>query len=139
MPAARPTLVPQLLAEDCAALADFLRRAFGGELVEHLAAPDGRMLHAGVRIGDALVRVGPALPGAATRSSFFLYVADADAAYRTAVLAGAVSLAEPADQPWGDRTARVRDPAGNAWWISQHLEDLSESEIARRTAARQRG
>ncbi len=61
-----------------------------------------------------------------------LYVEDADATYRTAVEAGGVSLREPADQFYGDRSGAVKDAFGNQWWIATHKEDLSPEEIATR-------
>jgi uncharacterized glyoxalase superfamily protein PhnB len=68
-------------------------------------------------------------------SAYYLYVEDADAVYRRALNAGAVSVQEPADQPWGDRAAGVRDPAGNFWWIATHTEDVSVQEIEKRMEA----
>lgn len=94
---------------------DFVKRAFGAEemaVYEH----GGRVVHAAVRIGNAVVEMGEAheevefLP-----SRFFLYVQDCDAWYRRAVAAGATSLEEPADQPYGHRTAVVVDPFGYEW------------------------
>jgi uncharacterized glyoxalase superfamily protein PhnB len=57
-------------------------------------------------------------------SMFYLYVPDVDALYRRALAAGAKSLAEPADQPYGDRVAGVTDPFGNQWYIGTHIRDV---------------
>jgi PhnB protein len=56
---------------------------------------------------------------------FYLYVPSADAAYRRALEAGAVSVDEPADQPYGDRTASVRDAFGNQWYLATQLRETS--------------
>lgn len=64
-----------------------------------------------------------------------LYTEDTDAAYRRALEAGATSLREPGDQFYGDRTAGVKDPVGNQWWISTHKEDVSPEELQRRMKA----
>jgi len=64
-----------------------------------------------------------------------VYVPDADAVYRRALDAGALSLREPADQFYGDRTGGVQDEFGNQWWMATHKEDVSDDEIARRMAA----
>jgi len=68
----------------------------------------------------------------ATNGNFYLYVTDTDASYKKAVEAGAVSLMEPADQFYGDRTAGVRDSFGYNWWFGTHVEDVSPEEMDRR-------
>jgi PhnB protein len=64
-----------------------------------------------------------------------LYVDDADAMYKRALEVGATSVREPTDQFYGDRTAGVKDPAGNQWWIATHKEDVAPDELARRAEA----
>jgi PhnB protein len=59
-------------------------------------------------------------------------VEDCDTTYRQALQAGGVSLREPAAQFYGDRSAGVKDPCGNSWWIATHVEDVSNEEIERR-------
>jgi uncharacterized glyoxalase superfamily protein PhnB len=59
-------------------------------------------------------------------------VPDVDATYKSAIDAGATSMMEPGDQFYGDRTAGVRDPFGNEWWIGTHIEDLSAEELHHR-------
>jgi uncharacterized glyoxalase superfamily protein PhnB len=63
-----------------------------------------------------------------------LYVDDVDATFAKAIEHGATSLRDPADQFYGDRTGGVIDPQGNHWWISTHIEDVSEEEMRRRAA-----
>ena len=68
------------------------------------------------------------------------YISDAkefapDSTYRRALQAGATSVADPKDQFYGDRSAGVRDPAGNFWWIATHKEDVSDQELERRFRA----
>ena len=70
-----------------------------------------------------------------TPTSLYLYVPDADAVYRRAIEAGGVSVMEPADQFYGDRSGGVKDPVGNTWWIATHIEDVSPEEIRKRFAA----
>ncbi len=73
--------------------------------------------------------------------SIHLYVHDTDAAYKRALQAGATSLREPADQFYGDRSAGVKDPVGDHWWIATHIEDVPSEESAKRAQAltKQRG
>ena len=100
----------------------FLKRAFGAVEVAKYASPDGVVHHAAVRIGDTVVEMGEAHgPYQPMPSMFFLYVPNVDASYRRALEAGAISTGEPADQPYGDRTAGVKDVFGNQWYLATHL------------------
>jgi len=56
---------------------------------------------------------------------FYLYVPDVDALYQRAINAGATSLSEPADQPYGDRSAGVKDAFDNQWYIATHIKDMA--------------
>jgi PhnB protein len=58
---------------------------------------------------------------------FYLYVEDADAWYKRALLAGATSIGEPSDQPYGDRNAGVKDPFDNVWYVATHIKDVPMS------------
>ncbi|HKR63959.1 MAG TPA: VOC family protein [Thermoanaerobaculia bacterium] len=137
-PALKPgfhTVTPYLLVRPAAKMIDFLRDVFGAE--EHLRVPDasGRLLHAELQIGNSIFELSdgsdefPTMP-----SAFHVYIDDADAAYARAIAAGATSLEEPVDQPYGDREAGVLDPFGNQWWIATHVEDVSDDEMMRRFA-----
>jgi PhnB protein len=103
----------------------FLKRAFDAEEVAKYASPDGVVHHAEIRIGDSVVEMGEAhgkyerLP-----AMFYLYVPDCDAQYRRALAAGAKSLHEPKDQPYGDRSAAVTDAFGNIWYVATHVKDV---------------
>ena len=103
----------------------FVKRAFNGQEIAKYASPDGVIQHAQVRIGDSVIEMGEAHgPYQPTRSMFYLYVPDVDSLYRTAVAAGAKSVTEPADQPYGDRNATVADAFGNTWCIATHIRDM---------------
>lgn len=131
------TVTPYLVLEDVAGLIGFLKAAFGAEESERHGVPDGRVMHAVVRIGDSMVMLGEAKDGFPARPcSIYLYVPDTDAAYRQALAAGASALLEPADMFYGDRNAGVSDASGMQWWIGTHIEDVSPEEMERRMAAR---
>jgi uncharacterized glyoxalase superfamily protein PhnB len=101
---------------------DFVRRAFGAEEIEGYRSPQGTVLHAKVRIGDSVVQLGDARGDYRPMPTiFYLYVDDVDAWHGRAVAAGATSLSQPADQPFGDRVGGVSDPFGNLWYIATHL------------------
>jgi PhnB protein len=94
---------------------DFVTRAFEGKEVAVYEDAHGRVMHAAVRIGDSVIEMGEA-PNQTQSNGFFLYVDDCDAWYQRALGAGATSLIEPADQPYG-RAAGVRDPFGYQWGL----------------------
>jgi uncharacterized glyoxalase superfamily protein PhnB len=68
-------------------------------------------------------------------STLHVYVPDVDGMYKRSMDSGAISLREPSDQFYGDRTAGIQDPSGNHWWISTHIEDVTPEEIAIRAQA----
>ncbi len=103
----------------------FLRRAFGGQEISKYASPDGVIHHAEIRVGDSVVEMGEAHgPYQPMSSMFYVYVPDCDAVYRQAIAAGAKSLHELTDQPYGDRNGAVTDPFGNIWYIGTHVKDV---------------
>jgi PhnB protein len=103
----------------------FLKRAFGAQELARYASPDGVIHHAELRVGDSVVEMGEANgPYQPMQSMFYLYVPDCDAVYQRALQAGATSISEPADQPYGDRSAGVKDVFGNQWYIATHIKDV---------------
>ncbi len=107
-------------------LITFLKRAFGATEVAKYASPDGVVHHAVIRVGDSIIEMGEAHDKYQTMPAmFYLYVPDMESVYRRAVAAGAKSFQEPADQPYGDRTAAVADAFGNKWYIATHVRDVT--------------
>ena len=96
--------------------------------------PQGGIGHAEVEITGAVLMLADALPPEfpPTSSLIHLYVPDCDTVYAQAIAPGATSVAEPADQFYGARLARITDPHGNQWSISTHIEDLTPDQIAHR-------
>lgn len=122
IPEGHHTVTPYLVVKDATALLAFMERAFGAEVIARHEGPDGRVVHADVRIGDSRVMIGEATAEwAPTRAMIHLYVPDADAVHRAAVAAGARSIREPEDMDYGDRSGGVEDPSGTQWWIATHL------------------
>jgi PhnB protein len=126
------TVTPSLVVNGAAKLIDFIKASFGGEEVVRMPAPDGKIMHAEVKIGDSLVMLTDAMRQSPNVSSLFLYVNDVDATYQRALKAGAASLSEPTNMFWGDRMAEVRDQCGNHWSIATHKEDVSPQEMEKR-------
>jgi PhnB protein len=106
-------------------LIGFLKRAFDAQEIAKYASPDGVVHHAQVRIGDSVLEMGEAHGKYEPMTAmFYLYVPDCDALYRRALAAGAKSLHEPTDQPYGDRSAAVTDAFGNVWYVATHVKDV---------------
>lgn len=102
----------------------FMERAFGATGVQKFESSDGVVHHAQITIGDSAIEMGEAQgPYQPMPTMFYLYVPDADASYRRAIQAGATSIQEPADQPYGDRTAAVKDAFGNQWYLATQLRE----------------
>ena len=119
------TVTPYLMVREAAKLIDFVKEAFAAtELFRGTGSAGG--IHAEVRIGDSMVMIGGAgtWNGEPMPAAIYLYMDDVDAVYKRALQAGAASLSEPADQPYGDRLAGVKDSFGNVWYIATHLEDV---------------
>ena len=118
------TVTPYLIVQDAPRLIDFLLRVFEGQEIRRDLHADGTIMNAEVRVGSSVVELAeassawPAQPGA-----LHVYVADTDAAYQHALQAGATVLYEPADMPYGERSAGVKDPTGNHWFIATYQAD----------------
>jgi uncharacterized glyoxalase superfamily protein PhnB len=115
------TVTPYVIVQGAAELIDFVKQAFGArELYRGTGTAGG--IHAEVKIEDSMLMIGGGEPlrHASTPTGLHLYVEDADAVYERALEAGATSLGGPVDQPYGDREASVKDPAGNHWYIATH-------------------
>jgi len=119
------TVTPYLHPKGAAQVIEFMQRAFGAEEVFR-AESQGVIHHASVRISDSVISMGEAHEEFQPMPTvFYLYVPDVDALYKRAVGAGATSMNEPADQPYGDRNAAVRDPFGNSWYIATHVRHVN--------------
>ena len=132
------SVTPYLAVQGVPKLMTFLKQAFGAEERERMMAPDGRVSHAEVKIGDSIVMMGePTGDSKSMPGMIYLYLEDTDAAYKRALDAGATSLRAPSDMFYGDRNAAVTDPVGNQWWIATRVEDVPREEMQRRIKAQQ--
>lgn len=131
------TITPFLTVEGANKVIDFIKAAFDvTDFKDCHTTPDGKILHAELKIGDSWIMLGEANADCKPApTNLYMYVPDTDKVYKKALAAGAKSLMEPADQFWGDRNAGVEDSAGNKWWIATHIEDVSPEEMERRAKA----
>jgi PhnB protein len=99
---------------------EFLTRALGAVEEFRHESPEGIVMHARLRIGNAAIEMGDTQGRSETmRTAFYLYVGDADALYAQAVAAGATPLSPPTDQWYGDRVASIEDTMGIRWYIAR--------------------
>jgi PhnB protein len=132
------TLTPFFTVRDAARAIEFYKKAFGAEDRGAMKGPDGKVVHAELKIGDSILMLADEFPdfGAlapesvgGTSTGLHIYVEDVDAAFDRAVKAGAKVEMPVADQFWGDRYGKLRDPFGHKWSIATHTKDLSRDEM----------
>ncbi len=115
-------VTPYIFVDDGEEYIQFLKIAFGAIETGRSLAPNGRIANCQLRFDTATIMVSDALEQfPASKSAFYLYVADADASMIKAMEAGAENIMDAEDMPYGDRQGGVRDSSGNIWWISQRL------------------
>lgn len=133
------TVTPCLTLKNSLEAIEFYKKAFGAKELGVFPAPDGKStMHATIQIGDSILMMGDEMPGQGCKSaeslgaspiSLYIYVPDADVAFKQAVAAGAMVTMPVADMFWGDRCGSLKDPFGYAWTIATHTRDLTGEEI----------
>jgi PhnB protein len=138
------SVTPYMTIAGTAKAIDFYKQAFGAEEIMRMPAPDGKIGHAEIRIGDSVImmsdeypEMGATSPGTLGGStmSIMIYVEDSDAVFNRAVAAGAKPAQPMEDKFYGDRAGSVLDPFGHLWHISTHKEDVPPDEMERRAKA----
>ena len=141
MPQAIPngyhTLTPSLTLKDSKKALDFYQKAFNAEVLDLFPNPVGTgIMHATMKIGNSIVMMGDENHGCKSAEtlgtspiSLYIYVPNADAAFKQAVAAGASVVMPVADMFWGDRAGSLKDPFGYSWMIATHVKDLSREEV----------
>ena len=109
------TVTPRIVAHEARDLVEFLKQVFGATGEYRQARPSE------VRIGDSFIMISDAGIRSPMTAFLYVYVNDTDATYQRALNAGARSLEEPSDMPYGDRRCMVEDKWGNTWQIATHL------------------
>jgi PhnB protein len=140
------TVTPRLVVANGAAAIAFYAKAFGAQPIgERFTGPGGELIHAEIRIGNSVVMItedavdgpvsSPQRLGGESHLCDGALLGGRDAAWERAVAAGAEVIYPLEDQFYGERGGRVRDPFGQQWMMSQHIEDVPADEMARRAAA----
>jgi PhnB protein len=142
VPEGTHTITAHLVVHDGNKAIEFYKKAFGAEVTGVHHTPDGKVMHAELKIGDSKLMLADEFPGAKTPQALGgspvvlnIYVEDVDALFNTAVAAGATVTMPLANQFWGDRYGQIVDPFGHRWALGSHVEDVAPDELGRRAKA----
>ena len=134
------TLTPHITVYNAKAAIDFYRKALNARVLNVSYAPDGKVLHASLQIGDSILMLNDEFPewggalaprGEAPGFAIHVYVEDVDKLFPQAVAAGAVIKMPLMDQFWGDRYGHIVDPFGFKWALATHVRDVTPEEMER--------
>lgn len=132
------TLTPYMTVRGAARAIEFYKKAFGAVEKVVMKGPDGKIMHAELRIGDSLFMLADEFPEYGSMSplstggsgmGLHIYVEDVDSAFDRAIGAGATIDMPVSDMFWGDRYGKLADPFGHKWSIATHKRDLSPAEM----------
>lgn len=143
IPEGYPQVTPYLAVEDANRAIEWYSTVFGTRERMRLGAPDGKVGHAELELGDSLLMLADEFPEMGMRSPkavggtpviISLYVDDVDGVFERAVQGGAKPLRQVEDQFYGDRVGSFEDPFGHRWSVATHVEDVPPDEMERRAA-----
>jgi len=144
IPEAYHTVTPYLIIEGAAAAIEFYKKAFGAKELFRFPAPEGKIGHAEIKIGDSPIMLADAYPAMGYNGpkslggspvSLMIYVENVDTVFNQAVEAGATVKEAVSDKFYGDRIGSLIDPFGHVWHVSTHKEDVSLEEMEKRAKA----
>jgi len=137
-------VTPYLYVRGAAAAIDFYKSVFGATEIVRMAGPDGRIMHAELKIGDSIVMLGDENPHMGVLSpqtvggfstGLHVYVEHIDAVVQKMIDSGAKLLRPIKNQFYGDRSASLLDPFGHMWSVATHIEDVGPEEMKKRMTA----
>ena len=138
IPDAFTTVTPSLVMKDCNKTIEFYKKALGAQELMRMPGPDGKIMHAEIKVGNSHVMMNDEIMGSksaetlgASPVTFYLYVEDADSSFKKAIAAGCKEIMPVADMFWGDRMGAVSDPYGYKWNFSTHVKDMTPEEMKR--------
>ena len=138
------SVTPYLIISGAADAIDFYKKAFGAIELFRMPAPEGKIGHAEIKIGDSPIMLADESPEMGYKSattlsgspvSLMIYVDDVDNIYNQAIAAGGTEVKGVQDQFYGDRSGTLKDPYGHVWHIATHVEDVTPEEMDKRMAA----
>ncbi len=143
IPEGYPRVTPYLHVNGAAAAIDFYTVILGADERMRMPAPEGKIGHAELQIGESIIMLADEFPDMDVRGpksiggtpvTLYVYVEDVDAVFDAALAAGASALRAVENQFYGDRTAQFEDPFGHPWSIATHVEDVPPEEMEKRMA-----
>ncbi|MBA3303927.1 MAG: VOC family protein [Actinomycetota bacterium] len=144
IPEGYPVVTPYLCIDGAAAAIAFYGEVFGATERMRMPAPEGKIGHAELQLGDSVIMLSDEFPEMGVTSpknlggspvTMSVYVEDVDTVFDRAVEAGAKALRPVEDQFYGDRSGQFEDPFGHRWSVATHVEDVPPDEMASRAAA----
>jgi len=144
IPDGYPRVTPYLMVDGATAAIDFYTSVFGAKERMRMAAPNDRIGHAELELGDSVIMLADEFPDMDVRGpraiggtpvSIHVYVEDADAVFDRAIQAGAKALRPVENQFYGDRSGQFEDPFGHHWNVATHVEDVPPDEMMKRAEA----
>ena len=144
IPAGYEGATPYLIVKDAARALEFYQKAFGATEIMRIPAPEGKVGHAEIKIGAAIIMLADEFPEMNCKSprsfggtpvSIMVYVQDVDRFVKQAVAAGGTVLRPVENKFYGDRAASLEDPFGHQWHFATHVEDVPPDELAKRAKA----
>ena len=148
IPDGYPQVIPYLSVEGASDAIDFYARVFGAKERVRMPAPNGKVGHAELEIGDSVVMLADTFPDMGNQSpksiggtpfTLMVYVEDVDSVFDLAIGAGATAERQVEDQFYGDRAGQFVDPFGHKWFVASHVEDVPPEEMEKRAAAAMNG
>ena len=147
LPDGYTSVTPYLVVKDAARALAYYHQAFDAKVMLRLEEPSGRVGHAEMKIGNAIIMLADEFPPLAVSPetvggsgvSLYIYVEDVDSFTEKAIAEGLEVLKPVADQFYGDRTGHFKDPFGHLWAFGTHIEDLTPEEIGERAKAAHAG
>ncbi|WP_418960732.1 VOC family protein [Streptomyces tritici] len=148
VPEEYPRVTPYLCVDGAADAIDFYVSVLGARERTRMPAPGGKVGHAELELGNAVVMLADEYPDMGFRSpkavggtpvTLHVYVEDVDAVFAEALARGATELSAVKDEFYGDRVGQFEDPFGHRWSVASHIEDVSAEEMEKRAAEAMRG
>jgi len=141
VPEGMHTITPHLVVNGAPKALEFYKNAFGAQVLGVHYTPDGKVMHAEIKVGDSKLMLADEFPGMGSPSAktlggscviLNLYSDNVDQLFNQAVNAGATVTMPLSNQFWGDRYGQLKDPFGHVWALGQHVEDVAPEEMERR-------
>jgi uncharacterized glyoxalase superfamily protein PhnB len=136
VPPGHTTVTPSITVNDGRKALEFYKHALGATEKGRFEGPDGKLMHAEIQIGNAMLMLNDEVMGMRSPQSFqgspvafYLYFDDAEAAFRKAISAGGKQVMPITEMFWGDRMGQFEDPFGYRWSVATHVKDMTPDEI----------